>query len=49
MRRASELAKGFPMKYWEKINPILVRFGKTYTSRKKKDELLENIKNIDGS
>jgi endonuclease-3 len=41
-----ELRKLFPKKYWNKINEILVRFGKTYTSRKEKDELLDKIKNI---
>ena len=39
-----DLKKLFPKKYWKKLNPILVRFGKTYTSRKKKNELLEKIK-----
>ena len=39
-----DLKKLFPKEYWAKINPILVRFGKTYTSRKKKDELLDKIK-----
>ncbi len=36
----------FPKKYWNKINPILVRFGKTYQSRRKKLEVLEEIKRI---
>ena len=36
----------FPKKYWKKINEILVRFGKTYTSRKEKDDFLEKIKKI---
>ncbi len=35
-----------PKKYWKKINPILVRFGKSYTSRKKKDEILKRIKDM---
>lgn len=39
-----DLKKLFLKRYWNKINPILVRFGKTYTSRKEKDELLEKIK-----
>ncbi len=39
-----DLKKLFPKNYWKKVNPILVRFGKTYTSRKEKDKLLENIK-----
>lgn len=42
----SDLKKLFPSRYWGKVNPILVRFGKTYTSRKKRDELLEKIKKI---
>lgn len=41
-----DLEKLFPKKYWREVNSILVRFGKTYTSRKRKDELLEKIKNI---
>lgn len=36
----------FPEKLWKNLNPILVRFGKTYTSKKKKDELLEEIKSL---
>lgn len=42
----NDLKKLFPKRYWKKINPLLVRFGKTYTSRKKKDELLNEIKKI---
>lgn len=38
-----DLEELFPRQYWNKINRIAVRFGKTYTSRKKKDELLEKI------
>ena len=34
----------FPQKYWSGLNQILVRFGKTHTSKKKKDAILENIK-----
>jgi len=41
-----DLKKLFPKKYWGKVNSILVRFGKTHTSRKKKDILLEKIKKI---
>ena len=41
-----ELKKLFPKKYWNKINEILVRFGKTYTSRKEKDKILDEIKRI---
>ena len=36
-----DLKKMFPKKYWSRINVTLVRFGKTYTSRKEKDEILE--------
>ena len=39
-----ELRKLFPKKYWNRINSVLVRFGKTHTSRKKKDEILDEIK-----
>ena len=41
-----DLKKLFPKKYWKKVNSTLVRFGKTYTSRKKKSEILEWIKKI---
>ena len=41
-----ELKKLFPKKYWNRINSTLVRFGKTHTSRKQKDKLLEEIKKI---
>ena len=34
----------FPKNYWNKINETLVRFGKTYTSRKEKDWILGEIK-----
>lgn len=33
----------FPKKSWSRINSILVRFGKTYINRKKKDKLLNEI------
>jgi len=36
----------FPKQSWKRINPILVRFGKTYTSKKQKDELLIKIKGV---
>ncbi len=39
-----DLEKIFPKKLWKSINPIVVRFGKTYTSKKRKDELLEKLK-----
>jgi len=41
-----DLKQLFPQSYWKQINPVLVRFGKTYTSRKKKDKVLEEISNI---
>lgn len=39
-----DIKKLFPRRLWKNINPILVRFGKTYTSRKKKNEILEKLK-----
>tara|TARA_B100001971_G_C17897113_1_gene386045 strand:- start:12 stop:623 length:612 start_codon:yes stop_codon:yes gene_type:complete len=41
-----DLKKLFSKKHWNKVNSTLVRFGKTHTSRKKKDELLEEINKI---
>jgi endonuclease-3 len=41
-----DLMNLFPQKYWNKVNSTLVRFGKTHTSRKEKDKLLEEIKNV---
>ncbi len=41
-----DLKKLFPKKYWRGINQILVRFGKTYTSKKEKDKMLTVIKSI---
>ena len=41
-----DLKKLFSKKYWDKLNSTLVRFGKTHTSRKEKDKLLEKIKKI---
>lgn len=38
-----DLKRMFPKKYWSRINRTLVRFGKTYTSRKEKDEMLERV------
>lgn len=38
-----DLKKLFPKKNWSRVNSKLVRFGKTYTSRKEKDRLLEEI------
>ncbi|MBI2631709.1 endonuclease III [Candidatus Pacearchaeota archaeon] len=38
-----ELENLFPKYYWNKINLYLVKFGKTYTSRRKKNEILNQI------
>lgn len=40
-----DLKELFPKRYWKKINPILVRFGKSHVSKKQKDELIKDIKN----
>ncbi|MBS3143512.1 endonuclease III [Candidatus Woesearchaeota archaeon] len=40
-----DLKKLFPRKHWSSLNPIVVKFGQTHTNRKKKDELLNKIKN----
>jgi len=36
----------FPQNFWSRVNGACVRFGKTYMSRVKKDELLERIKQL---
>ena len=41
-----DLRKFFNKKYWSRVNVTLVRFGKTYTSRKIKDSLIEEMKKI---
>ncbi len=41
-----QLKQLFPKKYHRDINWILVQFGKTHTSRKNKDEILDEVKNI---
>ncbi len=41
-----DLEKLFPKNYWKKINPVAVRFGKTYTSRIEKNKLLDEIKKV---
>ena len=41
-----DLKKLFPKEYWNKVNSTLVRFGKTHMSRKKKDDVLEEIKKV---
>ena len=41
----NDLKALFPEEMWGKINWVLVRFGQTYTSRKEKDAILEEIRN----
>ena len=41
-----DLGKLFPKNYWSKLNPTIVKFGKKYTSRKEKNNILNNIKHI---
>lgn len=41
-----DLKKLFPKSYWKDINWILVRFGQTFPSRKKKLEILKSIKKL---
>jgi endonuclease-3 len=41
-----DLKKLFPKSRWSKVNSTLVRFGKTHTSRRKKDEALEEIRRV---
>lgn len=41
----ADLKSLFPKRHWNKVNATLVRFGKTHTSRKQKDKLLDEIKN----
>ena len=38
-----DLKELFPKKYWNRVNSTLVRFGKTHTSQKQKDRILEEI------
>lgn len=45
-RIEEDLKKLFSKKNWNKVNSTLVRFGKTHTSKKEKDNLLEEIKMI---
>jgi len=37
----------FPKEKWSEVNPTLVRFGKSHTSRTEKNKLLEEIKKIE--
>lgn len=41
-----DLEKLFPKKYWRSLNYILVRFGQTYKSRRKQDEIIKRIRKI---
>lgn len=41
-----DLKKLFPTKYWSSVNPILVRFGKKFTSRKLKNHVLDEIAKV---
>ena len=41
-----DLKKLFPKTYWSKLNLTLVKFGKKYTSRKEKNNLLDEIKKV---
>ena len=41
-----DLQKLLPKEKWGEVNNTLVHFGKTYTSRKEKDKLLEEAKKI---
>lgn len=41
-----DLKNLFPKSKWKTLNPTLVRFGKKYTSRKEKNKLLDEIKEI---
>lgn len=41
-----DLKKLFPREYHSKLNPITVKFGKKYTSRKEKNNILDEIKKI---
>jgi len=38
-----DLKKLFQQKYWNKVNPTLVRFGRTYSSKKQKDKILDEL------
>lgn len=39
-----DLEKLFPRNYWSRVNRVCVRFGKTYMSRRRKNELLEQMR-----
>lgn len=40
-----DLERLFPRSHWSRVNSICVRFGKSYLSRIKKDEILNKISN----
>lgn len=42
----ADLKRLFPRSYWRRINRILVRFGKSYISKKGKGRILQQIKKI---
>ncbi len=42
-----ELKELFPKNIWSRVNPALVRFGKTYTSPSEKNRFLDEIKKIE--
>ncbi len=41
-----DLKSLFSQNHWRHVNSTLVRFGKTHTSKRQKDELIKKIKNI---
>ena len=42
----NQLKELFPKSKWKELNSILVRFGKTYTSKREKNFILDEIKKI---
>ena len=42
----ADLKKIFPENLWSDVNPTLVRFGKTHTSRIQKNKMLDEVKKI---
>ncbi|MAG01833.1 endonuclease III [Candidatus Pacearchaeota archaeon] len=45
-RIEEDLKKLFPKRHWRRLNPTLVKFGKKYTSRREKNEVLNGVKKI---
>lgn len=41
-----DLRELFPQRLWSRVNPALVRFGKTHTGRKEKIGVLEEVRKI---